>query len=121
MAGRRPERVAHLVQAELARLLLEEVKNPLLRDAIVTLVRMTADLRQARVYFRLLDETADVKALTKSLERATPFLRTAAGRALGLRVTPSLTFEYDTTPDTARRVDELLRTVHHDDEEGEPS
>src|SRR5205823_3941256 len=54
MAGRRPERVAHLVQAELARLLLEEAKNPLLREVIVTLVRMTPDLRIARVYFRTL-------------------------------------------------------------------
>jgi len=31
------------------------------------------------------------------------------GRELGLRVTPELRFEYDTMPDQARRVDELLR------------
>jgi ribosome-binding factor A len=32
-------------------------------------------------------------------------------------VTPALRFEYDTTPDTARRVEELLRDVHGDDED----
>ena len=41
-----------------------------------------------------------------------------------MRVTPELHFEYDTTPDTARRVDALLgETRHGDDEDGdeEPS
>ena len=33
------------------------------------------------------------------------------GRALALRVTPELRFEYDTTPDRARRVDTLLDEV----------
>jgi ribosome-binding factor A len=121
MADHRRARVEHLLRAELASLLQREAKDPRLAAVTVSDVRMTADLRQARVFFRLLDETADVKAVTKALERATPFLRTAAGRALGLRVTPALTFEYDTTPDTARRVDELLRAMRHDDEEGEPS
>ena len=41
--------------------------------------------------------------------------------AYDLRVTPALVFEYDTTPDTARRVDDLLRSVaphgEEDDEE----
>jgi ribosome-binding factor A len=116
MADHRRARVEHLLRAELASLLQTEAKDPRLATVTVSEVRMTADLRQARVFFRLLDGTADAKALTKALERAAPFLRTSAGRALGLRVTPALTFEYDTTPDTARRVDELLRTVRHDDE-----
>ena len=122
MADHRRARVEHLLRAELASLLQTEAKDPRLAAVTVSEVRMTADLRQARVFFRLLDAAADAKTIGKALERATPFLRTAAGRALGLRVTPSLTFEYDTTPDTARRVDELLRTVHHDDDdEGESS
>jgi ribosome-binding factor A len=121
MADHRRARVEHLLRAELASLLQTEAKDPRLASVSVSEVRMTADLRQARVFFRLLDDTADRKAIARALERATPFLRTAAGRALGLRVTPALTFEYDTTPDTARRVDELLRTVRHDDETDESS
>jgi ribosome-binding factor A len=117
MADHRRARVEHLLRAELASLLQTEAKDPRLARVAVSEVRMTADLREARVFFRLLDEGADVKAATRALERATPFLRTAAGRALGLRVTPALRFEYDTTPDSARRVDELLRGARRDDEE----
>src|SRR5947199_9057917 len=109
MAGRRPERVAHLVQAELARLLLEEAKNPLLREVIVTLVRMTPDLRIARVYFRTLGGGATQAEVGRALERAAPFLRAEIRHALGMRVTPELRFAYDEVPDTADRVDALLR------------
>src|SRR5436309_14987565 len=52
MAERRPERVAHLVQAELATLFLRVANDPRLRDLTVTAVRMSADLRVARVYVR---------------------------------------------------------------------
>jgi ribosome-binding factor A len=120
VADHRRERVEHLLRAELASLLLTEAKDPRLAQVTVSEVRLTPDLRQARVFFRLLGAGApDVRAAEQALARATPFLRGAVGRALGLRVTPALHFEYDTTPDTARRVDELLRGARRDDEEPE--
>ena len=59
------------------------------------------------------------EASLAALTSAAPFLRAQVGRALGLRVTPELRFEYDTQPDTARRVDDLLRAarVKRDEEE----
>jgi len=114
VAERRQERVAHRMQAELGRLLLEEVKDPRLREVTVTAVRVTADLRIARVYYRTLALEPRAEAAARALARATPFLRGALGRALGLRVTPELRFEYDTTPDAARRLDVLLGP--HEDE-----
>lgn len=109
MAERRPARVAHLVQAELAGLLLRAVKDPRLQQVAVTGVRMTSDLRVAHVYVRTLGMAEAQSTVLRGLERATPFLRGEIGRALGLRVTPELRFEYDSTPDTARRVEDLLR------------
>ena len=118
MAERRPERVAHLVQAELATLFLRVANDPRLRDLTVTAVRMSADLRVARVYVRTLGDTADARAgALRALARAAAFLRGRVGRALGLRVTPELRFEYDTQPDTARRVDDLLRAAKDEDAE----
>ena len=114
MAERRQERVAHLVQAELGRLLLREAKDPRLREVTITAVRMTPDLRLARVYFRTLAVEEHPESALRALERAAHFLRSAVGRALGMRVTPELRFEYDTTPDTARRVETLLAHPEHE-------
>jgi ribosome-binding factor A len=111
MADRRPERVAHLVQAELARVLLRDVRDPRLHDVAITAVRMTADLRLARVYFRTFAGASTAADAGAALARATPFLRGAVGRAIGMRVTPELRFEFDGLPDTARRLDELLSTT----------
>src|SRR5881394_3966817 len=81
-------------------------------------VRMSADLRVAHVYVRTLGDTADARAgALRALARAATFLRGRVGRALGLRVTPELRFEYDTQPDTARRVDDLLRAAKDEDAE----
>lgn len=110
MAQRRLERVGHLVQAELARLLLTSAKDPRLQAVNITGVRMSADLKHAWVYFRTLAvDPSGHDATRKALERAAPFLRGEVGRALGTRSVPDLRFEYDQTPDTARRLDDLLR------------
>jgi ribosome-binding factor A len=120
MSEHRRERVAHQIQAELANLLLREARDPRLQSVTLTVVRITADLRLARVYFRTLTPDATPREADAALRRATPFLRRQLGRVLGMRVTPELRFEYDTTPDTARRVDTLLdetRRPRSDDEE----
>src|SRR5207247_1842322 len=89
-------------------------------DLTVTAVRMSSDLRVARVYVRTLVDTADARAAAlRALARAATFLRGRVGRALGLRLTPELRFEYDTQPDTARRLDDLLRAAK-DDRTGRP-
>jgi ribosome-binding factor A len=122
MSEHRRERVAHQIQAELANLLLREARDPRLQSVTLTEVRITADLRVARVFFRTLTADATPREADAALRRATPFLRRQLGRALGMRVTPELRFEYDTTPDTARRVDALLHeTRPPDDDEEEPS
>lgn len=117
MAEHRRDRVAHLIRAELAALLLREARDPRLQAVTITDVRVTADLRLAHVHFRTLTPEAAPREAQAALLRATPFLRGALGRALGMRVTPELRFAYDTTPDTARRVDALLDEVRA----GEPA
>jgi ribosome-binding factor A len=119
MAERRPARVAHLVQSELASLLLRDAKDPRLQQVTVTAVRMTPDLRVAHIFFRTLGAGDADGGTRRALERAAPFLRGEIGRSLGLRLTPELRFEYDTTPDTAQRLEDLLRGRRGPDDESE--
>jgi ribosome-binding factor A len=105
---RRPERVAHRVQAELAQLLLRELSDPRLRDVHVTAVRMTPDLRTARVFVRTLAGPDAAQPALAAFRRATPFIRGCLGRTLGLRYVPELRFEYDTVIDTAARMEAAL-------------
>ena len=98
-------------------LFLRQTNDPRLRDLTVTAVRMTPDLGLARVYVRTLGGGVEERAAAlRALGRAAAFLRGQVGRALGLRVTPELRFEWDTQPDTARRVDDLLRAAAKDED-----
>jgi ribosome-binding factor A len=88
--------------------LLEEVADPRLRDVAVSDVRMSPDLRTARVFVRRLGRDADPRDVLRALGRAANFLRSRVGEALQLRYVPELRFEYDHLIDRAERVERLL-------------
>lgn len=111
MSDRRPARVAHVLQAELGRLLLHEVRDPRLAGATVSDVRVTPDLRVARVYVRHLAGEADEKGLVGALDRAAPFLRRRLGERAELRRVPELRFEYDRLLDEASRINRLIDEI----------
>jgi ribosome-binding factor A len=104
------------IQAVLGELLARgEIKDPRVRDAgliTITHVRVTGDLREARVAFTVygMPEPALVR-VRRGLQAAGPFFQRAIGNRLRTRNTPTLTFEVDHVLDEALRVDSILREV----------
>jgi ribosome-binding factor A len=96
-------------------LVRQEIKDPRVRDAgliTFTHVRLTGDLRQARVFFTA--HGADQPALERvraGLDRASGFLRHVLGDKLGTKVVPSLTFEIDQVFDQEAKIEAILREV----------
>ncbi len=117
-AFKRAERVAELVHAELSRLLREEVRDPRLQLASITTVRLTDDLRVARVYFVPLGGQGDAQAILAGLERGKGFFRSRIAKRLQLRYTPDLRFFADDHLEQAVAMTSLLRgLVPSEDEE----
>lgn len=112
MASERAMRVGERIRAELMSMMLEgQVKDPGVRGAVVHAVKVTNDLRHARVYVRLGEPDpapARQRALVKGLARASGFLRREIGQRLRLRYTPELAFFWDETPETAARIEAIL-------------
>ena len=74
----------------------------------ITEVRMSSDLRQARVYAKPLlggDEDAVIKALRQN----TAYLQREVAPRLGLKFAPKLKFLADESFDEAERIERLLR------------
>lgn len=90
-------RVADLILHELSRLLLFEVRNPRLHHLTLTQVRMTADLKEARVYYDCDEDRQGQALIADDLNRAAPFLRRSLARVLSLRTVPALRFYFDET------------------------
>ena len=112
MQGRRADRVGTLIQEEISRLILQSVKDPRVRCATVTRVRVSDDLRQARVFIASIggDETQRQEALI-GLKSAAGFLRGELGRRLCLRYVPELFFSVDDSLEQEMHLDELFRQI----------
>ena len=106
------------VSEELREVVAEEIqrlKDPRLGFVTVTGVRITADLRKARVFYTVLGEDRDHKATRAALRSATPRLRSVVGKEIRMKVTPELEFAEDDAVARGDRVEELLERIHRED------
>jgi ribosome-binding factor A len=108
---RHAERIKELV----AEVLRTQVKDPRLGMITITSARITADLRDATVYYTVLGDAAAQAGTAAALDSAKGIMRSTVGRALGLRHSPTLTFVPDEVPDHARHIDELLEAARESD------
>jgi ribosome-binding factor A len=108
---KRADRVSGLIREELSQVLLREVKDPRLHEVVITAVRMSADLRYARVLFTASARPGGVEEVLAGLRSAAGFLRGHLGRALRLRYAPELTFEADDSVERSLHVAALLKQV----------
>ncbi len=108
MASNRIGRINEEILRELAAL-IPTVKDPRVTGLIsVTAVETSTDLKYAKVYISVLDESDRAQAL-KGLKSAAGYLRRELGRALSLRNTPELLFVSDESIDKGARILSMLR------------
>jgi ribosome-binding factor A len=113
----RPERVGHEIQALLGELFARGMRDPRIGFVTITGVKMSPDLREARVFWTVHGDAEQRKHTQKGLESARGFLRREIGASLKLRVVPDVHFTYDEAIDRGDRIDQLLRQVQHREEE----
>jgi ribosome-binding factor A len=119
----RTERVQKLAKEVLGEA-IQSLKDPRVGFTTVTAVRVTRDLRHARVFISVLGSHDEQDETMQGLKSATPFLRGRLGREMRVRYLPELTFELDHGPEEAERLERLLRKLHEheasrDQDEGE--
>jgi ribosome-binding factor A len=112
----RTERMGVEIRAALGEIIARgEIKDPRVRNAglvTVTQVRVTGDLREARVVFTVHGADGALLQRTRDgLTSARSYLQQQLARRLRTRNTPTLTFEIDRALDHAFRLDGLLREV----------
>lgn len=100
------ERVRHLLSELLSR---QQVHDDILtaHHISITEVRMSPDLRQARVYAKPLLGGREEEVLA-ALRRNTAYLQREVAQRLGLKFAPRLRFMVDDSFDEAARIERLL-------------
>ena len=110
---RRPERVADMLREEIAQIVGYELEDPRVTMVTVTDVRVSDNLRDARVYVTVAGDEAEIKAALVALRHAAPYVRKQVGFSLNLRHTPEIHFVRDTVEEQGARVDLLLAEIEH--------
>lgn len=111
MTGERArKRLSAEIQRILAELLEFEVKDPVLRDALPTVVgvELTQDAQRATVYVYVAGGEGERASALAALDHDKGFLRSQLARRLRVRRVPELVFQLDDTLDRALRLERLF-------------
>ncbi len=112
--SRRINRVEKACREELSEILQREVKDPRVGFVTITKVKVTPDLRHAKVYVSIMGNEEEVENSIAGLESAKGYLRSHLGKHLRLKFLPELEFLRERIAEEALRLNEIMRQVKED-------
>ncbi|MDO5048922.1 MAG: 30S ribosome-binding factor RbfA [Actinomycetaceae bacterium] len=112
----RQRKVADRIKQTVASLLERRIKDPRLGFVTITDVRVTGDLQHATIFYTVLGSENEAKDTAKALESAKGLIRSQVGKALGIRLTPTIEFQADALPQSAAQLEEALMRAREADE-----
>lgn len=103
-----------MLKEELSEIVGFELEDPRVQGVTVTEVRVSDDLRDARVFVMVEGSEQEIQAALVALRHAAPYVRKQLGFALSLRHTPEIHFVRDTVEEKGTRVDQLLNEIERE-------
>jgi ribosome-binding factor A len=117
MAGHRADQVGAQVRGEIMEIIHRQLKDPRIGFASITQVRMSPDLRFARVRVSVLGDEVEQRRTLTGLRSASGLIRHELGRRLeNLRFTPELRFELDPSIEYSVHIAQRLKEILPDSE-----
>ena len=110
--SRRPQRLAFQIQREISLILSRGLKDNSIGFVTVTGVRMSPDLKYARVFVTLMGSEDEKKESFEALRGAAGRVRYELGSRIRTRFLPEIDFVLDTSQEYGDRIDRLLAEIH---------
>lgn len=113
MANYRGGRIDEEMKKEISNILREEAKDPRLTAMVsVTSVKVTKDLRYAKVYVSIFGKDDEEKNISfEALKNMAGFVRKEIAQRINLRISPQILFELDDSIDYAMHIDSLIHQM----------
>ena len=110
----RPERVADILREEISQIVGYELEDPRLTEVTVTDVRLSDNLKTARVYVTVTGDEQEHRLALAALRHAAPYVRKQLGLSLNMPRTPEIHFVRDRVEESGERVDKLLLEIERE-------
>lgn len=118
----RLKRIGDRFRKELSEMLVkEEIRDPRLSGISVTEVKVDRELSYAEIFVSAVEGVSRSKEVLEGLESASGFIRKTLSDRIELRTFPRLRFHWDVTPEKADRIEQLLASIHAEDEQRKKS
>ena len=111
LAGNRTVRVGEQILKEIAVLLIEHVKDPRVKTVTMTGIKLSKDLKHAKVYYSVMGGRAEVNRAQAGLNSAKGYIKRMIGERLELRYIPELLFIHDESLEIGMNIERLLETL----------
>lgn len=108
---KRADRVADLIRIEVSDIILKQIKDPRIGMLTITGVKVTDDLRLARIFFVEMGKDTCTPETKIALEQARRFMRRELGKRLRLRYVPEIIFMLDESFAYGSRIERLLAEI----------
>ena len=107
-------RVEEEMKKEISNIISNKLKNPDVTGLIsVTKVKVTTDLKFAKVYVSILN-AKNTKATLRGLKQSSGFIRSEVAKSINLRNTPEIIFELDDSMEYGAKIDSILKDIMKD-------
>ncbi len=112
-------RIDEEYRKEISQIIGYELKNPNVTGLIsVTKVKVTNDLKYAKVYVSILN-SKNIKDTLAGLKKSSGYIRSELAKRINLRNTPELIFELDDSIEYGAKIDSILKEIMPKKEEQE--
>ena len=107
----RLNRINEELKKEISHIISFELKNPDATGLIsVTKVKITPDLKYAKVYVSMLNSKSKEKTI-EALKKSSGYIRSEIAKRVNLRITPELVFEEDDSMEYGEKIDKILKDI----------
>ena len=107
----RADRVGGLIQKVLSNILNKNIRDPRLKMVTITGVKVSRDLKQARIYFTTSGGIQKKDDTTEGFNSAHGFIKRTLAHELDLKYMPHLKFFYDESIEYGAHIDELIEST----------
>jgi len=121
LSYQRIDRISEQVRREVDRIIRERLSDPRIHGTFsVTRAEVTRDLRYAKIYVSILEET-DRAPMMAALKKAAGFVRHELGQSMIIRYAPEILFEEDHNIEYGIHIASVLRQVRPEEETNDES
>lgn len=107
-------RVQDLLREEISLIIQLELHDPGLGFITIVEVKMSEDLKSAKVYISIYGSDEEQKHTLEALKRSKGYIKFLLGKRVTLRYIPELTFLLDDTLERVQRMEEIFKKEIHE-------